>query len=145
MGTVQRMPMVVPSDRVYPPPRDRPAPAGSSSESHAATFPGSPPPLVAPENLVLILSAREATWVAVQADGRVVLNRVLNEGESETLEAHGELVLSVGNAGGVAFRLNDRPGRPLGRSGEVRRNIVITRQSLPSLVQDAPSARGSRG
>ena len=26
----------------------------------------------------------------------------------------------------------------LGREGEVRRNIIITRQSVPSLLQDGP-------
>jgi hypothetical protein len=30
--------------------------------------------------------------------------------------------------------VNDRPALPLGRSGEVRKNIVITRQNLPSIV-----------
>jgi hypothetical protein len=38
--------------------------------------------------------------------------------------------------------VNDRPALPLGRSGEVRKNIVITRQNLPSLVeQDGAVAR----
>ena len=72
-----------------------------------------------------------------------MLNRVLNEGESQTVEVAGEIILSVGNAGGVTFRVNDRPGVSLGRSGEVRRNIVISRKSLPSLVQEAPPAPGT--
>ena len=68
------------------------------------------------QNLVLTLSARESCWVAVQVDGQTVLNRVLTGGETETLEAQGEIVLSVGNAGGLSFRVNDRPGVPLGRA-----------------------------
>ncbi len=106
------VPAVLPSDRVYPPPR----PAG--------------PPAAVSEGLVLTLTAQQSCWVEVRADGQTVINRVLNEGETETLAAQGELVLSVGNAGGV----------PLGRTGEVRRNIVITKDNLPSLVQDAASA-----
>lgn len=90
------------------------------------------------DGIALTLSAKERCWVAVRADGRTVLDRVLAEGESETVQAQGEIVLSVGNAGGISFRVDDRPGLPLGRSGEVRRNIVITRENLPSLVQDAP-------
>ena len=72
---------------------------------------------------------------------------MLAEGETQTLEARGEIVLSVGNAGGLSVRVNDRPALPLGRSGEVRKNIVITRQNLPSLVdQDrAAPTDGSRG
>jgi len=120
------VPAVLASDRVYP----APTPVPSAT------------PL--PRRLVLTLTAQQSCWVQVTADGETVINRVLNEGETETLAAEGELVLSVGNAGGLLFTLNDRPGVPLGRSGEVRRNIVITRDSLPSLVQDAATVQAAR-
>jgi hypothetical protein len=117
------VPVAQPAERVYPPPSQRAQPAEA-------------------QPLVLTLSARQNCWVAVTIDGETILNRVLAEGESQTLEANSEIVLSVGNAGGIRFTVNDQQGVPLGRSGEVRRNIVITRQSLPSLVADAP-AEGS--
>jgi len=113
---VAAAPAVLPSDRVYPAPTV--APASASSDS-----------------LVLTMTAQQDCWVEVRADGETVVNRVLAEGESQTFEARGEIVLSVGNAGGLSIRVNDRPALPLGRSGEVRKNIVITRQNLPSLVQ----------
>jgi cytoskeleton protein RodZ len=116
----------MPNLRVYPPPSGTPEPP-----------PGSPAPAQA-EGLVLDLQARQSCWVAVQADGVKVIDRVLAEGESQTLSAREEMVLSVGNAGGLSFKLNGRPGVMLGREGEVRRNIVITRQSVPSLQQDGP-------
>lgn len=112
-------PSALPSLRVYPPPS--PGPSG-----------------VETVGLVLDLQARQSCWVAVQADGVKVMDRVLAEGESQTLQAHDEIVLSVGNAGGLAYRLNGRPGVMLGREGEVRRNIVITRQSVPSLLLEGP-------
>lgn len=97
-----------------------------------------------PDGLVLTLKAQQDCWVEARADGQTVLNRVLAGGETATLEAHGQIVLSVGNAGGLAFRVNDRPGVPLGKSGEVKRNIVITRENIPSLVQqDASSVQAS--
>ena len=111
----------LPSLRVYPPP-----PSG----------PSAPAPVTA--GLVLDLQARQSCWVAVEADGVKVMDRVLAEGERQTLQARDEIVLSVGNAGGIAYTLNGRPGVVLGREGEVRRNIVITRQSVPSLLQDGP-------
>lgn len=114
----------MPGLRVYPPPSGTPA-AGPSAPAQAA-------------GLVLDLQARQSCWVAVQADGVKVIDRVLAEGESQTLSARDELVLSVGNAGGLSFKLNGRPGVTLGREGEVRRNIVITPQSVPSLQQDGP-------
>ena len=110
-------PAVLPTDRVYPPPVSL------------------APPAPARDNLVLTMTAEQSCWVEVRADGETVINRVLVAGESETLEARGEIVLSVGNAGGLAIRVNDQPALPLGRSGEVRKNIVITRQSLPALVE----------
>lgn len=115
----------MPSLRVYPPPSGAPPVDGPAAPAQAA-------------GLVLDLQARQSCWVAVQADGVKVIDRVLVEGESQTLSARDEMVLSVGNAGGLSFKLNGRPGVVLGREGEVRRNIVITRQSVPSLQQDGP-------
>lgn len=112
-------PAVLSSDRVYPPPGAIPT-----------------PPAVT-QGLVLTMTAQQNCWVEARADGQTVLSRVLAEGETETLEAEGEIVLSVGNAGGLAISVNDRPGMPLGKAGEVKRNIVITRKNLPSFVQDA--------
>lgn len=93
--------------------------------------------------LVLSLRANQACWVEAHVDGQPILNRVLEQGQSETFEAQGEIILSVGNAGGVSFTVNDLPGLPLGKSGEVRRHIVITKQSLPSFVEESPQRRAS--
>ena len=120
---VASAPAVLPSDRVYPAP-PRAAAVGDS--------------------LVLTMTAQQDCWVEVRADGTTVVNRVLAEGESQTLEARGEIVLSVGNAGGLSIRVNDRPTLPLGRSGEVRKNIVITRQNLPALVDEARATADGR-
>ncbi|HVQ23646.1 MAG TPA: RodZ domain-containing protein [Planctomycetota bacterium] len=120
-------PVVLPTDRVYPASSLVPAAAGNG--------------------LVLTLTAQADCWVEVRADGATVVNRVLAQGESQTFEARGELVLSVGNAGGVSIRVNDRQALPLGRSGEVRKNIVITKQNLPDIVgqEDAASPDGRSG
>ena len=117
-------PAVLPTDRVYPSPSLAPAAAATA------------------DSLVLTMTAAQDCWVEVRADGETVINRVLAEGESQTLEARGEIVLSVGNAGGLSIRVNDRPALPLGRSGEVRKNIVITRQNLPSLVEQDGAVAG---
>ncbi len=121
--TLATVPPPMPSLRVYPPPSSAASAAPAPSEA---------------TGLVLALQARQSCWVSVQADGVKVMDRVLAEGESETLQARDEIVLSVGNAGGLAYKLNGKPGVMLGREGEVRRNIVITRQSVPSLLLDGP-------
>lgn len=112
-------PAVLPGDRVYPPPGPPATPAPTT------------------QGLVLTLTAQQNCWVEARADGQTVISRVLAEGETQTLEAEGEIVLSVGNAGGLAISVDDRPGMPLGKSGEVKKNIVITRKNLPSFVQEA--------
>jgi cytoskeletal protein RodZ len=125
------------------PPRSAAPPAPVARVYSTPAAPVREEPAPDREGLALTLSAKEECWVAVRADGAVVLNRVLSRGETETVQAHGEIVLSVGNAGGIAFSVDDKPGLSLGRAGEVRRNIVITRESLPSLVEDAPAAAPS--
>ena len=115
-------PVVLPTDRVYP----SPALASEAGSS---------------DSLVLTMTAQADCWVEVRADGATLVNRVLAQGESQTFEARGEIVLSVGNAGGLSIRVNDRPALPLGRSGEVRKNIVITRQNLPDLVERDDTAQ----
>jgi cytoskeletal protein RodZ len=109
------------TDRVYPPP-------SSFGASQAVS-------IEAREGITLSLSAQADCWVLAEADGETVLNRVLASGESETFEARGQIVLSVGNAGGLVLKVNDRPGVSLGKNGEVKRNIVINKESLPSFVR----------
>jgi hypothetical protein len=67
-------------------------------------------------------------------DGTTVLNRVLKDGESQRLEARQEVLLSVGNAGGIAVTLNDRPLGPIGKEGEVKKGFAINAQTLPALL-----------
>jgi cytoskeletal protein RodZ len=114
--------VIQPTDRVYPPPPSLGAPAAVA--------------IATKDGITLSLTAQADCWVLAEADGETVLNRVLASGESQTFEAHGQIVLSVGNAGGLLLKVNDRPGVPLGRNGEVKRNIVIDKQSLPSFVKD---------
>jgi cytoskeletal protein RodZ len=120
--------VTLPADRVYPPP----------APSTTAAAPGAP----LTGALVLSLTARQDCWVEVQLDGTTALSRILTQGETQQLEAQSQIVLSVGNAGGIAFSVNGRPGIPLGREGEVKRNIVITKESVPALLQEnvAPPA-----
>ncbi len=109
-----------PDDRVYPPPVAAAAASGG---------------------LRLSLTAREDCWVAVVVDGQTVIDRTLFRGESQTFEAHDEILLSVGNAGGLSFTVNDAAGISLGRPGEVRRNILMTRDNLSAFVQNAAAMR----
>jgi cytoskeletal protein RodZ len=126
------------SDPIVAPPSPSAAPVAGDSVYPPPASPRSAP-VAEPDGLVLTMNATQACWVEVSVDGQTVMNRVMTQGESQTLEAQGEILLSVGNAGGIAFSINDRRGLPLGDSGEVRRNIRITKQSLATLLAEPPS------
>jgi cytoskeletal protein RodZ len=98
-------PLAFPTDRVYPPPTVVPE---------------------VPSGVVVGLTVKKKSWVEAKVDGTTVLSRLMDEGETHRLDARDAVTLSLGNAGGVEYSLNGRPPAPLGREGEVRRNIVIT-------------------
>lgn len=78
----------------------------------------------------LIIRAKDNCWIQLKADGRVVFQRVLEKGRHETWQAKREMVLSLGNAGGVELEVNGQLFSNLGRKGQVRKNIVITKEGL---------------
>lgn len=97
--------------------------------SEAAPAPATPVPAAKPEakpeGLVLRITFQQDTWIQVYADGTEVLGQVKNAGELVSLTCRKEFVLNTGNAGGFTYFLGDRPGKPLGRPGEVARNVRI--------------------
>jgi len=109
-----------------------PAPAAVTTKPQAAApapVPTTPVPSAKPETkpegLALSLSFQEDTWIQVYADGTAVLDQLKKAGELVSLTCQKEFVLNTGNAGGFTYTLGDRPGKPLGRRGDVLRNIRI--------------------
>ena len=80
-------------------------------------------------DLVLQVAATERVWVAVDADGKTVLQKVLNANEVENLKALDSFDVTIGNAQGVVLTLNGETLKPLGRRGEVK-SIHLTRDDL---------------
>ncbi|TLU72776.1 helix-turn-helix domain-containing protein [Lichenicoccus roseus] len=99
-----------------------PAPLVPASVAPAA--PISPAPVAAD---AVTLRATAATWVQVRkADGTVVYDHLLAQGDSWTVpETSPPLVLTTGNAGGLALALGDVTGPVLGRSGAVIRRLSL--------------------
>ncbi len=78
------------------------------------------------EGLVLQVAATERSWIAIDADGKMVLQRVLSPGEVETVRAKESFDVTTGNALGVVLTLNGETLQPLGRRGEVK-SVHLTR------------------
>ena len=131
---------------VEPRPGAVPAPASpppGEAAPTAAVAPALPavgaPPTAAPVPPVaagvaapyrLVARTTEATWIRVRTEDGRSSEETVPPGEVREWVSNRPFVLTIGNAGGVAFELNGRPLPPFGKSGE-----VITRLVLPSDAQ----------
>ena len=106
-----------------PSPGAKAKPAGQAAASQA------PPTISSLSDLALQVTATERAWVAVDADGKTVLQKVLNPNEVENLKAHDAFDVTVGNASGIALTLNGEPLKPLGKRGEVK-SVHLTREDM---------------
>ena len=80
---------------------------------------------------MLQVAATERAWVAVDADGKTVLQRVLNPNEVDSLKAHKSFDITTGNAQAIILTLNGETLKPLGRRGEVK-TVHLTREDVKS-------------
>jgi cytoskeleton protein RodZ len=104
--------------------RSEPKSSPSPALSHSVEAPK--PEEKTYESLNLDISFLEDTWLRVSADGAVIWDGIKKEGESLQIRGARELGLNLGNAGGLAFTINGRKGKPLGPRGAVRKDIRIT-------------------
>jgi cytoskeletal protein RodZ len=84
--------------------------------------------------LRLVISLDESCWLEVAADGEVVASGLKEAGYQKEVVAQQEVRLWLGNAGGVKLVLNDQPVKPLGRPGQVRKDLTITKDNLREFV-----------
>ncbi|HOI44202.1 MAG TPA: DUF4115 domain-containing protein [Candidatus Aminicenantes bacterium] len=111
-----------PSPAATAPPQAQSRPIGT-----AMAIKPEPPP-VKPEvkELVLQMTFTQLTWIQVFADGELKLDGLMRAGQEADVKASRELVIHVGNAGGLAYKLNGEAGGSFGRAGAVIKNIRIT-------------------
>lgn len=80
--------------------------------------------------ITLGIHAKEDCWIYLKADGRSVFQGILNKGRRESWKAKEKIELSLGNAGAVELEVNGQVFKNLGRRGQARKNIVITKEGL---------------
>ena len=131
---------------------DRPpaesVPPSEALSSSASSVPVLSPPVSSPVpvprqmtgdatgSLRLVLDVGESCWLEIMADGKVVTTGLKEQGYRREFVANEELRLWLGNAGGVSLWINDRPLRPLGRPGQVRKDLSITPDNYTEYVGD---------
>jgi cytoskeleton protein RodZ len=89
--------------------------------------PAEPKPAVArltPPNPVttvhLEITADETVWVLARADGKYAFSATMDAHTTRTVEGVKEVMVRLGNAGGVTISLNGKPIGPAGPKGQVR-------------------------
>lgn len=88
------------------------------------------------QELNLDISFDLETWIQVHADGELIYEGIKLPGGKLQVIAHKELLIDVGNAGGLTYTLNGRKGKPFGKSGAVKKNIRITPDNLEDFIGD---------
>ncbi len=103
------------------------APAVSNSQTHpVAPYPAAPPSEMTRSDsngskpFELRLSALEATWLSVVADGKEIFSGTLHEAESKVLEGYETARIRTGNAGGLSVEFNGKSIGTLGARGQIR-------------------------
>lgn len=74
----------------------------------------------------VVLEATANSWINIQAPGKVlVAGRVLKPGDRYRVPDEPGVTLWTGNLGGLEIFVDGKKIRPLGRTGEARRDISL--------------------
>ena len=71
------------------------------------------------------ISAADACWTRITADGKVLFAGMLNPGEKRDVAATAAVIIRAGNAGGISLKLNGNDVPAIGPKGQVR-TITLT-------------------
>ncbi len=97
-------------------PAGSPAPGATPAEAAAA-------PALGGRELRIV--AAEQTWLSLAVDDEPKHSILLQPGETRSWTATRAFTLTIGNAGGITVSLDGRELPPLGRSGQVVRNLRL--------------------
>ncbi|MEE2997321.1 MAG: RodZ domain-containing protein [Pseudomonadota bacterium] len=90
-------------------------------------------PVDSPKTVSIVVRAITDSWVAVKTeDNEKIFSGLMRPGKSYEVPAKAGLLLETGNAGGLQITVGGEPVPPLGKIGEVRRNIPLNARSLLS-------------
>ncbi len=98
------------------------------------------PPASSLQSVQVVVTAIQAAWVQLSADGKTSFTGTLMPNEKREISAAEQVKIVAGNAGGLMVSLNGRPLEPLGPIGQVRvvRLTAEGPQFLPTSPLPAP-------
>lgn len=101
-----------------------------AAEAPAAKTPAAAAPAAAEQDGIT-LHVTENSWVEIKdASGKAIVSRMLKKGDQYFVPNRPDLKMSLGNAGGIDIVMDGKTLPPLGKKGEVRRNISLDLKSL---------------
>jgi len=77
------------------------------------------------DSLVLQATTTDSVWMSLVIDDRDTSEYLFGPKEGKAWKAHEHFSVTLGNAGGMTFTLNERPIGALGKPGAVVRNVQL--------------------
>lgn len=111
-------------------------PDTSATPNKPETSQSTPPNVIAStgDGLTAQLVFTQPCWIEIKVDDQAPFQGTFAAGTSKEIKGTEKIELvSIGNAGGLTVTLNGRDLPVLGKAGEVRRNVVLTKDSLNNL------------
>jgi cytoskeleton protein RodZ len=97
-------------------PAKNPAAAATAAPKTPSPTTASP----APGEFVVVIQAREDSWTTITADDKPVYSGMLSAGDQRAIRGRKEVIVKVGNAGGIDLSFNGKQLDRQGDSGQVR-------------------------
>ena len=86
----------------------------------------------------IVISASSTSWVEIaKANGQIVVSKLLRKGDNFVATADTKLFLSTGNAGGISLKMGDQKAVKIGKTGEIIRDLALTRNSLSLIIDNS--------
>jgi cytoskeleton protein RodZ len=92
----------------------------SSQQVIASSSPVPPPAVPARGNLLVVIKAREDSWLSISVDGEIVTRALLAAPTQKSVRAEKEIVIKAGNIGALDFEFNGQKLPTQGDYGEVK-------------------------
>jgi cytoskeleton protein RodZ len=106
----------LPVDAVQQPANAKPAAKEPAAETETPAKPANR----------IVLEITDASWVEIRnASGSAILRQVLKPGDVYFVPDEEGLVMATGNAGGITVKVDGKPIKPLGETGQIRRKISL--------------------
>jgi cytoskeleton protein RodZ len=115
-------------------------PAGGSTSSQQVIASSSPvtPAVPAHGNLLVVIKAREDSWLSISVDGEIVTKALLTASAQKSVRAEKEVVIRAGNIGALDFEFNGQKLPTQGDYGEVK-TLTFDAHGLQASVRQPES------